>query len=58
MRLSEKQGMMLYEIAGWTISFKNANPGGYSVETIRLLLQDILNQQSTGPVELEKEHRS
>lgn len=53
MRLTEKQAIILYDIAKYSLSF-SGGCAGYDRGTISQIVDQILNQQSDDPVELEK----
>lgn len=53
MRLTEKQAIILFDIAKYSIRVSGGF-GGYTNETIRQVVDQILNQQSDDPVELDK----
>jgi hypothetical protein len=53
MRLTEKQAIILFDIAKYSLSFVGGC-AGYSHDTISQIVDQILNQQSDEPVELDQ----
>lgn len=53
MKLTEKQAIILFDIAKYATSFVGGCTG-YSHDTIQTVVNQILNQQSDEPVELDK----
>ena len=53
MRLTEKQAIILYDIAKYSVGFAGGF-AGYDRETISQILDQILNQQSDEIIELDR----
>lgn len=53
MKLTEKQAIILFDIAKYSLCIVGGC-GGYSHDTISKIVDQILNQQSDEPVELDK----
>lgn len=53
MRLTEKQAIILFDIAKYSMSF-SGGCAGYDRETISKIVDQILNQQSDEIIELDR----
>ena len=54
MKLSEKQAIILLDIAKWSLNICGASHG-YTHETVDRIVTEIINQQSNNLVDLDRE---